>query len=100
MLFVVRIMRRAASKLVFVCIAQAVMAWFFYRSRAVAHSAWANSDFVVFVVPLVLGFAISALVLWRSSSPKRWTAVFGVATTCALISSFVGTVVGFNLYGT
>ena len=93
-------MRRAAFKVVFVCITQGVMAWFFYRSRVVAHSVWADSDLVVFGLPFVLGFAISALVLWLSSSPKRWAALFGVAAICALVSSFVGIVVGFNLYGT
>jgi len=76
------------------------MAWIFYRSRAVAHLAWADSDLVVFVLPLLLGFVFSALVLWRSALSKRGAAVFGLAAICALISSFVGTMVGFNLYGT
>ncbi len=99
-------MSRAVPKLMFVCIAQAVMAWIFYRSRAVAHAGWAESDFVVLALPLVLGFAISALVLWRSGwlsslgLSRRGAAVFSVAAISALISSFVGTVVGFNLYGT
>jgi hypothetical protein len=93
-------MTRATPKLLFVCIAQAVMAWLFYRSRAVTHLAWAESDLVVFVVPLVLGFAFSALVLSRSASSRRGVPALAVAAVCALISSFVGTVIGFNLYGT
>jgi|SRR6266481_3070777 len=98
-------MRRAIPKLLVVCIGQAVLCWLFYRSRAVAHSSWADSDFLVFAVPLLAGFATSALVLFRSGfaetvASKRGAAMFGLAAACALISSFLGTVVGFNLYGT
>jgi hypothetical protein len=90
-------MSRATPKLLLVCTAQTTLAWLFYRSRLVTHMAWAESDFVVFVLPFLLGCSLSALVLWRSL--KHDTAI-GVAVICALVSSFVGMVIGFNLYGT
>jgi hypothetical protein len=98
-------MKRAIPKLLLVCTIQAVLCWLFYRSRVVAHSPWADSDLLVFAVPLAAGFAASALVLFRAGfapavASKRGAAVFALAAACALISSFVGTVVSFNLYGT
>jgi hypothetical protein len=101
----VRIMRRAIPKLLIVCIGQALLCWLFYRSRAVAHFPWADSDFLVFVVPLLAGFAASALVLFRSGfaktlASKRGAGTFGLAAACAMISSFLGTAVAFSLYGT
>jgi hypothetical protein len=98
-------MKRVIPKLLVVCIGQALLCWFFYRSRTVAHSPWANSDLIVFGLPLLAGFAASALVLFRfgppgTMAPGRGAAVFGVAAACALLSSFAGTIVAFNLYGT
>jgi hypothetical protein len=98
-------MKRAIPRLLLVCIIQAVLCWLFYRSRVVAHSSWADSDLLVFAVPLAAGFAVSALVLFRSgfataAAWKRGAALFALAAACALISSFVGTVVSFSLYGT
>src|SRR5947207_8002385 len=49
--------------------AQGVMAWLFYRSRAVSHASWTDSDFVVFGLPLVLGFAVSVCVLFFRFPP-------------------------------
>jgi hypothetical protein len=84
--------------------AQGAMAWFFYRSRAVSHALWTDSDFVVFGLPLVFGFAVSACVLFlsfpRTSPSKRMTATFGLSAAGAVISSFAATVIAFNLYGT
>jgi hypothetical protein len=84
--------------------AQGAMAWFFYRSRAVSHASWTNSDFVVFGLPLAIGFAVSACILFftfpQMSASKRMTAIFGLSTVGAAISSFVGTVIAVNLYGT
>jgi len=84
--------------------AQGAMAWFFYRSRAVSHASWTDSDIVVFALPLVVGFAVSAWVLFlsfpRMSSSKRMIATVGLSAVCAVISSFVGTLIAFNLYGT
>ena len=80
--------------------AEAAMAWFFYRSRAVSHASWTESDFVVFGLPLLVGFAVSLLVLFlgfpQMSAGKRMT----MSAVGAVISSFVGTVIAFNLYGT
>ena len=98
-------MTRLIINVLLVCAGQVVMAWLFYRSRAVLHSPWTNSDLVVFGVPLVLGFFIFAAVLFRLAFP-RWPAsrrspvIFSLAAIGALISSLVGTVIGFNLYGT
>jgi hypothetical protein len=84
--------------------AQGALAWFFYRSRAVSHASWTDSDLVVFGLPLVVGFAVSACVLFLSfpqmTAPKRMTTAFGLSGVCAVIASFVGTVIAFNLYGT
>ena len=84
--------------------AQGAMAWLFYRSRAVSHSTWTDSDLVVFALPLLVGFAVSACVLFLSfpqvSTAKRMTATFAISAVGAVISSFVGSVIAFNLYGT
>jgi hypothetical protein len=84
--------------------AQGTMAWFFYRSRTVSHAFWTDSDFVVFGLPLVTGFAVSACILFLSfpqvSASKRVAATFGLSSVGAAVASFVGTVVAFNLYGT
>ena len=98
-------MKRVVPKLSLVCVIQAVLCWLLYRSRVVAHAHWADSDLLVFAVPLAAGFAASALVLFRAGfapavASKRGAAVFALAAACALISSSVGAVVSFNLYGT
>ena len=84
--------------------AQGVMAWLFYRSRAVSHASWTDSDFVVFGFPLVLGFTVSVCILFFSFPPmsasKRMTVIFGLSAIGAVVSSYVGTVIAFNLYGT
>ena len=80
--------------------AQGGMAWFFYRSRAVSHALWTDSDFVVFGLPLVVGFAVSAGVLFLSlpqiCTSKRMAATLGLSGVGAVVSSFVGTVIAFN----
>ena len=93
-------MRKLIVTLPMVFGAQGAMAWFLYRSRAVSHASWTESDFVVFGLPLVIGFAVSLLVLFlgfpQMSAGKRMT----MSAVGAVISSFVGTVIAFNLYGT
>jgi hypothetical protein len=98
-------MTRLIPKLLIVFVGQSVMAWFFYRSRVISHSVWTDSDLIVFDLPLALGFVVSAMVLYLSAFPalppfKRALAVFVIAAGGAVISSFIGTVIGFNLYGT
>jgi hypothetical protein len=93
-------MKRAIITTIPVCIAQAVFAWLCYRSRMVTHSPWADSDLTILVLPFMLGFCCFAFILFQSAWPKRRVSVFGVAVLFALCSSLVGTVVGFNLYGT
>ena len=84
--------------------AEGVLQWFFYRSRAVSHAAWTNSDFVVFGAPLVVGFAAAACILFlslhRVSPVKRMLVTLGASAAGAAVSSFAGMIVGFNLYGT
>lgn len=84
--------------------AQAAMAWLFYRSRAVSHASWTESDLVVFGLPLLVGFTVSACVLFlsvpRMSTPKRIAATFGLSAVGAILASFVGTVIALNSYGT
>ncbi len=93
-------MRKLIVTLPMVFGAQGAMAWFLYRSRAVSHASWTESDFVVFGLPLVIGFAVSLLVLFlgfpQMSDLKRMT----MSAVGAVISSFVATVIAFNLYGT
>jgi hypothetical protein len=93
-------MTRLILKLLVVFAGQAVMAWLFYRCRAVSHSPWADSDLLVFGGPLMLGFLVAVTVLISSEPLKRGPAIFALAAGGSVISSFVGTVVGFNLYGT
>jgi ribose/xylose/arabinose/galactoside ABC-type transport system permease subunit len=97
-------MNKLILTLAMVFAAEGVMAWLFYRSRALSHASWTNSDFVVFDLPVVVGFAISACVLLfkfpQMPTSKRMTAIFGLSAAGAVISSFVGTVIAFNLYGT
>jgi hypothetical protein len=93
-------MKRAIIAAIPVCIAQAVFAWFCFRIRAVTHSPWADSDLTVFVLPFILGFCCFAFILFQSAWPKRGVRTLGVGALLALCSSLVGTVVGFNLYGT
>jgi len=79
------------------------MALLFYRSRAVSHSTWADSDLVVFALPLIAGFAVFGCVLFcglPKSVAKRRTAVLGLSAFGAVLSSLVGTVIAFNLYRT
>lgn len=84
--------------------AQGAMAWFFCRSRMVSHALWTDSDLVVFGLPLLVGFAVSAGVLFLSlpqmSGSKRMAATLGLSGVGAVVSSFIGTVIAFNLYGT
>jgi len=93
-------MRKLIVTLPIVFAAEVAMAWFFYRSRVVSHASWTKSDFVVFGLPLLVGFAVSLLLLFLSfpqmSNGKRMT----MSAVGAVISSFVGTVIAFNLYGT
>ena len=79
---------------------QGVMAWFFYRCRVISHESWAGSDFVVFVLPLLVGFAVAACVLFFSFHRKRIAATLGLSAVGAVVASFAGTVIAFNLYGT
>jgi hypothetical protein len=84
--------------------AQVAMEWFFYRSRGISQAPWTRSDLVVFGVPLVVGFALAACILFlsfpRIAMLKRVLIALGVSVTGAVISSFVGTLIAFNLYGT
>jgi hypothetical protein len=93
-------MRKALSGLLALCAAQAAMTWLLYRSRAVMHSGWAESDFVVFGLPLLVGVGLSALFSWRTAWPKRSVTRFAIAVSCALFSALFGGTLGFNLYGT
>ena len=83
-------MRKLIVTLPMVFGAEAAMAWFFYRSRAVSHASWTESDFVVFGLPLLVGFAVSLLVLFlgfpQMSALKRMT----MSAVGAVISSFGG----------
>ena len=84
--------------------AQVAMEWFFYRSRVISHTPWTHSDLVVFGVPLLVGFAAAAFILFLSfpkiATLKRMLVTVGASATGAFISSFVGTLIAFNLYGT
>jgi len=93
-------MKRALITAIPACIAQTIFALMCYRSRTVTHSSWANSDLVVFVLPFILGFCCIAFILFQSAWPKRGLGTLGVAALFAALSSILGTVVGFNLYGT
>src|SRR5690242_8068470 len=92
-------MSKSTVTLLMVFGVQSAMAWGLYRSRAVLHASWTHSDFVVFGLPLAVGFALSACVLFFSFPQmpvrKRLTAIFGLSAVGATISSFVGTVIAF-----
>lgn len=88
-------MRTLMPKLLFVYASQAVMAWLFYRSSAVVESDW-----IVFGIPFAIGFVFSAVVLFRSLPVLSRPTILALASSGALIASFVGTVIGFNMYGT
>lgn len=96
-------MTKLILKLAVVFSGQSVMAWLFYRSRALSHSFWTDSDVVVFGLPLAVGFSVSAWILFLGFPPMaaslRMTAIFGLSGVGAVISSYVGTVIAFNLYG-
>jgi hypothetical protein len=84
---------------------QGVMAWLFYRSRAVSHASWTDSDLVVFGLPLAIGFLVSASTMFSSAFPRspasmRTLTILGVSAVGAVISSYIGAAIGFNLYGT
>jgi glucan phosphoethanolaminetransferase (alkaline phosphatase superfamily) len=93
-------MTKLILKLAVVFGIQAVMAWFFYRCRVISHESWAGSDFVVFLLPLLVGFAVAAGVLFFSFHRKRIAAALGLSAVGAVVASFVSTVIAFNLYGT
>jgi hypothetical protein len=101
-------MTRLILKLAVVFSSQGVLAWLFYRSRVVLragfHPSWTDSDFTVFGMPLLIGFALAALVLFSSfsqlSASKCIAATFGLSAAGAVAASLVGTVIAFNLYGT
>ena len=75
-----------------------------FLSESSSITSWTDSDFVVFGFPLVLGFAVSVCILFFSFPPmsasKRMTVIFGLSAIGAVVSSYVGTVIAFNLYGT
>src|SRR5215204_1481908 len=85
--------------------AESVMAWLFYRARAVSHSSWAESDLVVFGLPAALGFVAARMILLISAFPtlpnsKRVRLIFGLAGAGAVVPHLFGILIGFNLYGT
>ena len=80
--------------------AQGAMAWLFYRSRVVSHASWTDSDLVVFGLPLVAGAVVSFGVLFFRFPQISVSKRFGISGVGAVFSSFVGTTVAFNLYGT
>ena len=65
-------MTRLILNLAVVFGSQGALACLFYRSRVVLqagfHPSWTDSDFTVFGLPLVIGFALAALVLFSSLS--------------------------------
>jgi hypothetical protein len=97
-------MTRLAIKLAIVFSLQAMMGWFFYRCRAISHFRWASSDFIIFILPLLIGFGVAAAIVFlsfpRISLAKRTTAALGLSVVGAVISSYVGIFIGANLYGT
>ena len=87
-----------------VCASQIAIALFFYRSRAVSHALWTDSDLVVLGFPVLVGFVAFAGVLFLRSSlmspGKRIAAALGPAAAAALVSFFLSMLIAFNLYGT
>jgi hypothetical protein len=96
--------RRLLVKLALVFGSQGVVAWYFYRNRVVTHASWTGSDLLVFGLPLLLGFGVSARVLFvrfrEISASPRLPTILAVAAGGAVVSSCVSTVIAFNLYGT
>jgi hypothetical protein len=66
----------------------------------ISHESWTSSDFVLFVLPLLIGFAVTACARFFSFRRKRIGATLGLPAVGAVVASFVGTVIAFNLYGT
>jgi hypothetical protein len=68
-----------------------------------SHSAWTNSDSVVFGLPLLAGFISIAVLLLRSaykiSSSKRVLIIFCISAVFASFASLFGAAVGSNMYG-
>jgi hypothetical protein len=93
-------MTKLILRLALVFAVQGVMAWFFYRCRVISHESWAGSDFVVFVLPLLGGFAVAASVLCFCFHRRHVAAALGLSAVGALVASFAGTVIAFNLSGT
>ncbi|HMJ88679.1 MAG TPA: hypothetical protein VK530_02625 [Candidatus Acidoferrum sp.] len=93
-------MTKLILKLALVFGIQGTLAWFFYRCRAISHESWAGSDFVVFVLPLLVGFAVASGVLFFSFHRTRIAAALGLSALGAVVVSFAGTGIAFNLYGT
>jgi hypothetical protein len=87
-----------------ICGAQVAMGLFFYRSRAVSDALWAGSNWVVFGIPVIVGFAAFACVLFLSfsqvSPAKRIAGTLGLALAAAAVSFFVSILIALNLYGT
>ncbi|SRR5712692_2713892 len=98
-------MSKLVLKLAIVFGGQSVMAWLFYRSRALLHSSWADSDLTVFSLPFAVGLTVSAWIMFstgftRMSTSKRTAVILAISAGGAVVDSFLGTVIGFNLYGT
>ena len=98
-------MIKLMPKLVAGCGGQCVMAWFFYRSQVVSHMSWADSEWVVFGLPLATGFAFYTWIMIHSAFPqmsvvKRAVVILVISAAVAVISSILGSIIGFNLYGT
>lgn len=80
--------------------AQAAMVWYFYRCRVVSHTSWAESDFVVFALPCVAGFAMVVAILSFGSRRKRIGEILVLSTAGTVAALLLGSVIAFNLYGT
>jgi hypothetical protein len=102
-------MTKLVLKLAVIFGGQGVLACQFYQSRVVElrpgfPPSWTDSDFIWFGLPFVIGFVLAALVLFSSFSQlpasKRIAATLGLSAAGAVVASFVGTVIAFNLYGT
>ena len=75
-----------------------------YRARVMNHASFANSDALVFWVPLLLAAAAYFLLLrlpYSQPRPRGRTAALAlVAILAALLSSAVALIIAFNTYGT
>jgi hypothetical protein len=102
--------RTVAIGIVAVVIAHAGLVLALYRARVVTRSPVAESDFVLFALPLLLACSATAYLLLRSdflrgvSSPSRIIVRVVAAVLTALLVACVSTIlslfVPFNLYGT